>query len=94
MAGRAARQLGLLDQQHVAPARLGQVIGDAAAGDAAADHDHLGAIASGSAKLVWTTSTAVTIVAAVADDAALDELLDLVPALPATAHGRASWPAG
>ena len=45
MAGRAAGQLGLLDQQRrrVQPAR-GQVVGDAAAGDPAADHHHLRSI--------------------------------------------------
>jgi len=34
-------ELVLLDQEHVADARRGQVIGHAAAGDAAADHDHV-----------------------------------------------------
>jgi hypothetical protein len=37
--GGTARELGLLDQQHVAPAGAQEVIGDAAAGDAAADDD-------------------------------------------------------
>ena len=39
--GRARRQLRALHQQHVFPARLGQVIEDAGADDAAADHHHL-----------------------------------------------------
>jgi hypothetical protein len=37
---RAAGRIAPLQQQHVAPAELGEVIGDAAPGDAAADHDH------------------------------------------------------
>jgi hypothetical protein len=37
--GATARELVLLDQQHVAPAGAREVIGDAAAGDAAADDD-------------------------------------------------------
>ena len=36
--GRAARQLALLEQQHVVPAGPGEVVGDAGAGDTAADH--------------------------------------------------------
>jgi hypothetical protein len=37
--GRSAGQLSLVQQQDVRPAPLGEVIGDAAAGDAAADDD-------------------------------------------------------
>ncbi len=39
LAGRSGRQLGLLHEQHVRPAGLGQVVRHAAAGDPAADHD-------------------------------------------------------
>ena len=39
--GRARRQLVLLNQHDVRAAELGQVIGDAAPNDAAADHHHL-----------------------------------------------------
>ena len=85
VAGRAAGQLGLLDQQHVAPARRGQVVGDAAAGDTAADHDDLRAV--GPSKLVCTTFSGLTIVVAMPVDKAIDELLDLVPALRG-ARGR------
>ena len=38
--GRSAGDVAPLQQQHVAPAKLGQVIGNATPGDAAADHDH------------------------------------------------------
>ena len=41
MPGRSGRQLRPLDQQHVLPAGLRQVIQDARADDAAADHHHL-----------------------------------------------------
>ena len=44
VAGRAARQLALLEQDDVGPARLGQVVGDAAPGDAAADDDDSGSV--------------------------------------------------
>ena len=37
--GRPARELALVEEQHVGPALLRQVVGDAAAGDAAADDD-------------------------------------------------------
>ena len=40
--GRAAGQLPLLEQQHVGPAQLGQVVGDAGADHAAADDDDPG----------------------------------------------------
>src|SRR5216684_693508 len=42
MAGRAARQLALLDQVDVAQSGLREMVGDAAAGDAAADDDRAG----------------------------------------------------
>ena len=42
VAGRAARQLVLLKQHDLAPSRLREVIGDARAGDAAADHHSTG----------------------------------------------------
>ena len=41
--GRAAGELLALQQQHVGDAELGQVIGDRAADDAAADDDDVGA---------------------------------------------------
>jgi len=42
MPGRTGGQFGALEQQHVGAARLGQVIGDGAAKDAAADNDDTG----------------------------------------------------
>ena len=44
MVGRAARQLALLEEQHVAQPFSGEVVGDADAGDPAADHDDLRAV--------------------------------------------------
>src|SRR5439155_4673706 len=44
VAGRAARELALVEQQGVFQAGLGKVVGDAGAGDAAADHDRLGSL--------------------------------------------------
>ena len=44
MPGRPARQLSLLEQDHVAPAELRQVVCDATADGAAADDDDLGAL--------------------------------------------------
>ena len=41
---RARRQLAAVEQQHVLPAELGQVVGDARAGDAAADDDRAEAL--------------------------------------------------
>ena len=38
--GRAGRQLGALEQHHIRPALLRQVVERADADDAAADHDH------------------------------------------------------
>ena len=40
----ARRQLAAVDQQHVLPSELGQVVGDAGAGDASADHDRAVAV--------------------------------------------------
>ena len=40
MPGRTGCELGTLDQQHILPSRLGQVIQNAGAHDAAADHHH------------------------------------------------------
>ena len=42
--GRPAGQLALVEQHHVGPALAREVVGDAAAGDAAADDHHAGAI--------------------------------------------------
>ena len=42
MPGGAAGQGSALEQNHIGPAQLGQMIGDAAAGDTAADDDHAG----------------------------------------------------
>ena len=44
VAGRAARELALVEQEGVLPAGFGKVIGDARAGDAAADHDRPGSL--------------------------------------------------
>src|SRR5437879_5736067 len=44
MAGRPARQLTLLDEMDVADPRLGEVVSDAAAGDAAPNDDRAGPV--------------------------------------------------
>ena len=67
VAGRAARQLTLLDKDDVGPPGLGQVVGDAAPGDAAADDNDSGSVTLHVRALldqpVPTTSKQVTIVA-------------------------------
>ena len=44
MPGGAGRELPLLEQHHIGPAEVGQVVGDAGADDAAADDDDAGAV--------------------------------------------------
>ena len=49
MPGGAARELALFEQDDVVPAHLGEVIGHAAANDAAADDDDAGVLGNGAA---------------------------------------------
>ena len=60
VAGRAAgvRERPLVDQHDVAPAELGEVVGEAVADDAGADHDRTRAsrAGTGGARLVWHAS--------------------------------------
>src|SRR5262249_25510911 len=68
--GRAARQVGALDEDDVAAPELRQPVGDRAAADAAADHDHLcaglqvaRAIQSGSAQRRASSTTVAALIA-------------------------------
>src|SRR6185295_4590961 len=76
----------LLEQQHVAPAGLRQVVGDAAAGDPATDHDHLRTIRRTGLyhfrdRDYSGRPTTPRKERRMSAEAGIDELLDLVPEL-------------